>query len=398
MEDNFSLEVKHIPKELKFILEIIKKEDVKELQSYLKEWLKDIDWNLFLELTIHHRVYPLLLEKLKMIDQSLIPANVMKSITNLYKMNTLQMLHFSCEMEQVCKMFDKHQIRLLVLKGPVLGEDLYGDISRRTSGDLDFLISIKDMDKVNELLLKNGYKKDDYIKTVLNDWRWRHHHVTYYHTQKKIKLEIHWRLNPGPGLEPTFNELWARRRISSITSFPVHYLGREDLFLFLVSHGARHGWSRLRWLIDIDKLVKQRIDWIKLARLLTKYQFNYVGGQALVLASQILSMSITKEMTIIKGNHPKRLAQGAIFYLERMVNLHNEPVPDEIAKYHKRYLFLLMSNKQKVLFIMSFLYPYPEDAETLPLPKLLHFLYFPLRPFLWAWRKTMKHALLQGER
>ena len=22
-------------------------------------------------------------------------------------------------------------------------------------------------------------------------------------------------------------------------------LGREDLFLFLVSHGARHGWSRL---------------------------------------------------------------------------------------------------------------------------------------------------------
>lgn len=98
---------------------------------------------------------------------------------------------------------------------------------------------------------------------------------------KKIKLEIHWRLNPGPGLEPTFNELWARRRISSITSFPVHYLGREDLFLFLVSHGARHGWSRLRWLIDIDKLVKQRIDWIKLARLLTKYQFNYVGGRHL---------------------------------------------------------------------------------------------------------------------
>ena len=42
---------------------------------------------------------------------------------------------------------------------------------------------------------------------------------------------------------------------------------------------------------------------------------------------------------------------------------------------------------------MSFLYPYPEDAEILPLPKYLQFLYFPLRPFLWAWRKTMKRAL-----
>ena len=38
----------------------------------------------------------------------------------------------------------------------------------------------------------------------------------------------------------------------------VYILGREDLFLFLVSHGARHGWSRLRWLIDIHQIVKTR--------------------------------------------------------------------------------------------------------------------------------------------
>ena len=39
--------------------------------------------------------------------------------------------------------------------------------------------------------------KDDYIQTVLNDWKWRHHHVTYFHPEKEIKLEIHWRLNPA---------------------------------------------------------------------------------------------------------------------------------------------------------------------------------------------------------
>ena len=106
--------------------------------------------------------------------------------------------------------------------------------------------------------------KDDYIVKVLNDWKWRHHHITYFHPQKKIKLEVHWRLNPGPGKEPCFNELWERKRISSLTSFPVYFLGREDLFLFLVSHGARHGWSRLRWLVDIHQLVKQELDWSKL--------------------------------------------------------------------------------------------------------------------------------------
>jgi hypothetical protein len=52
-----------------------------------------------------------------------------------------------------------------------------------------------------------------------------------------------------------------------------------------------------------------------------------------------------------------------------------------------------MSLQQKVLYIISTLHPYYTDVETLPLPKYLHFLYFPLRPFLCIWRKTRKHAL-----
>ena len=75
--------------------------------------------------------------------------------------------------------------------------------------------------------------KDDYIQTVLNDWKWRHHHFTYFHSEKKVKLEIHWRLHPGPGKEPSFTELWERKQKSSLTKFPVYCLGNEDLFLFL---------------------------------------------------------------------------------------------------------------------------------------------------------------------
>ena len=82
--------------------------------------------------------------------------------------------------------------------------------------------------------------------------------------KKEVKLEVHWRLNPGPAKEPTFNELWERKRISILlTDSPVYFLGREDLFLFLVTHGARHGWSRLRWLVDIHQIVNKIINWIK---------------------------------------------------------------------------------------------------------------------------------------
>ena len=32
-----------------------------------------------------------------------------------------------------------------------------------------------------------------------------------------------------------------------------HYLGNEDLLSYLADHGARHGWFRPRWLMDIAR-------------------------------------------------------------------------------------------------------------------------------------------------
>jgi hypothetical protein len=386
-----TLNVVSIPKELNLILELLKEGND---QTYNHELSKDIDWDLFLKLAIHHRVFPLLSSKIKMLDKGLVPSFVPQFLKQRYTQNTFQMLHLSGEMESISKLFSEHQIRTLFLKGPVLAQDLYGDISLRTSSDLDFLIPIQNLEQSEELLVNLGYEKDDYIETVLNDWRWRHHHVTYFHPQKRIKLEIHWRLHPGPGREPSFQKLWDHKRKSLLTSSPVYLLGKEDLFLYLVSHGARHGWSRLRWLVDIRQMMEQKMDWKKLFTLFKTYHNPHVGGQVIILVSQLLNTKIIEEMKpLLLGSGPQRLAQEAIFYLEKMVNLHTDPVPEEVSKYHTRHLFSLMSAQQKFFFIISFLHPYPEDAETLPLPKHLHFLYFPLRPLLWAWRKMRKPVL-----
>ncbi|MEK3885885.1 nucleotidyltransferase domain-containing protein [Bacillus sp. FSL K6-3431] len=390
MNKHVDLNVTNISKELKLILEIVKSEN----DDVSKERYVDIDWDLFLQLALHHRLYPLLYTKIMKMEGSRIPSHISKTLYNYYQKNTFRMLHLCGEMEKLSKLFNENEILLLFLKGPVLADDLYGDISKRTSGDLDILISIENLDKANALLIDLGYEKDEYIHSVLNDWKWRHHHFTYYHPVQGTKIEIHWRLNPAPSKEPTFNELWGRKRKSSITSYPTYFMGNEDVFFFLVTHGARHGWSRLRWLVDIHQIVKKDLKWNDLYHLLKKYQSRYIGGQSLILSAQLLNTTITTDMVpIIKGNRPKNLAEDVMFYLERMVNLHTEPVPTEIAKYHAKHLFSLMSYQQKFLYLLSVLHPYYTDVETLSLPKKLHFLYFPLRPFLWMWRKTRKHAL-----
>jgi hypothetical protein len=395
MAKGYSLKLDKVPKELKLQLEFLKCKNIDELKEIDKEWFKEIDWSKFLELAMHHRIYSIIYRKMKQLDSGLIPEYVMSKLQQKYKINTFQMLALSGEMEQMSRLLLENGIKTIFLKGPVIAHDLYGDISLRTSSDLDFLIPLDDLDQAEDLLVKQGYVKDDYIVMVLNDWKWRHHHITFYHPQKKIKLEVHWRLNPGPAQEPTFHDLWERKRKSDLIVSPVYLLGKEDLFLYLVTHGARHGWSRLRWLVDIHQIVQQEFEWSKLYQLLKKYQYLHVGGQSLILSSQLLHTLMTNnEMKRLLTVHTSDcLAQEAIFYLEEMISLHSEPVPEKVAKYHKRHLFSLMSKRQRFLFILSFLYPYPEDVEVLPLPKRLQFLYFPLRPLLWIWRKSMKRAL-----
>lgn len=393
MRDDIRLDFVAIPKELSFMLMLM---NMEQDQRIAINEFTDIDWNRFLELTRHHRVYPIVYKKLRELSlhERWIPEIVMQILSKEYQKNIYQMLHLSGEMETICRLLTDHHIHTLFLKGPVLAADLYGDLSLRTSCDLDILVLAGDLNRSEQLLGTLGYKKDEYIQTILGDWKWRHHHITFFHPEKGVKVEIHWRLSPGPSSEPIFNELWARKRKSTLTLYPIYYLGREDLFFFLVCHGARHGWSRLRWLADIHQIALQPLDWAALNKLLAKHRSLDVAGQALILASRLLHTPVTEPIHALIGrNRANRLAHAAMYYIRRVINLHSLPVPEDVSRYHKRHLFALMSMESKVLFVLGFLYPYPEDAKTLPLPKKLHFLYFPLRPILWAWRKSRRHVL-----
>ncbi|MDN4526741.1 nucleotidyltransferase domain-containing protein [Fictibacillus fluitans] len=386
MSKEAGLDKREIPGELTVILEMIQED-----QSARKlEHFEKLDWEKFVQFAMHHKLYPLLCKNMP----EGIPEQSAEKMQSHYKWNVFNMLKLCGEMDLVNQLFMQNSIKMIVLKGPVLGEDLYGDISLRTSSDLDVLIPMENLGQAEGILEKLGYQKDDYILTVLNDWKWRHHHITFIHPEKNIKIELHWRLNPGPAKEPSFVDLWARRRKSTLSISEIYILGKEDLFLFLTTHGARHGWSRLRWLADIDMLARQNINWENTIELMDKYSYKHIGGQALLLSANFFYTPILKEMEpFFRGNRPGKLAKDTLFYLKKMVSLHNEPLPPDVASYHKKYLISIMSVHQKILHILSLLYPFYTDVETLPLPRILHVLYFPLRPFLCAWRKTRKQAL-----
>lgn len=384
------LNLSPLPIELKLLLDLLNNNLVDTTNVYKNI---DIDWNHFLQLAFHHRLYPILYKKLHKEKNQWIPSSVIQQLKNSYEKNTFRMLSLFAEMEELNQVLQSNGMSALFLKGPLLAKDLYEDLSSRTCGDLDVLIPFRDLQAVDNLLVQLGYKKDEYIKTLLGDWKWRHHHFTYFHKEKGTKVEIHWRLNPAPSKEPMFEDLWKRKRQFVLKDKPIHYLGEEDLFLFLVTHGARHGWSRLRWLMDIHKILDKELDWEGIKKNLHSFQSAKLAGQSLILSNSLFNTEIPNEVKDLTSKRQSiQLAQDAVFYLERMVSLHNEPVPIEISKFHARHLFSLMSIQQKVLHLLSILHPFYTDAEILPLPKKLHFLYFPLRPFLLLWKRKSKHV------
>ncbi|HWJ77138.1 MAG TPA: nucleotidyltransferase family protein [Niallia sp.] len=387
-----SLDFTHVPRELKLIIEILMKE-----KEYFSDNNKDlfinINWNLFLELAFHHRIYPSLYVKLKDYFTNLVPKHVMQTLAMEYKNNTIKMLCLSAELEEINTLFTKNNVQSIFLKGPVLAKQLYGDISNRTSSDIDLLVRIDDLNQVDGLLKKKGYQKEDEFLAVFDEWKWRNHHISYFHPRKQTLVEIHWRLSPGPKKESSFEELWRRKSTVYFAQNPIHTLGKEDLFLFLVTHGARHGWSRLRWLVDIHNLIKDELNWGELQKLLKRYQNIKIAGQAVILVNELFDTEFNVGQPWLINNRSLKLAQDAVFYLERMININAIPVPADIRKYHKSHLYSLMSFKHRIIFLLSIMYPSHLDAVTLPLPKYLHFLYFPLRPILWICRKSKKPSI-----
>ncbi|CAH1206589.1 nucleotidyltransferase family protein [Paenibacillus sp. JJ-223] len=382
------------PQELKLMLSMLNGDFRKLSSEEGRERLQGVDWNLFLQLAMHHRLYAVLYLNITAMHDVPFPPAVVESLKQEYTANTFRMLHLTAEMERVCGRLTQAGIRNITMKGPALAHDLYGDVSLRTSKDLDLLIPFDDVEQAEAVLLDLGYIcKDDKGRRSVSSWKWREHHICYKHPVRKTQVEIHWRLNPDTGREAGFETLWQRSRISAYTSTPVRMLEREDLFAYLVTHGARHGWFRLRWLYDIDRMLRTMpLDLDAASRRMKLEGRLPIAGQALILSAALFNTPLQRcqgELQSSMEGKGERLARQALLFMQGML-----AAPDDL-KIYRSYLFALRSPGQKLLFFKERLYPSTWDVAQLPLPKSLHFLYFPLRPFLWCWRRMKRSTMTE---
>lgn len=383
------IDLSDISNELSFLLFILREAKERDEQR-MREYASKTKWDSFIQLALHHRVYPIVYSKLSQIRSSCIPADVMETLRYHYNANVLKMMQLTREMNTICGRLSASGIRTLILKGPVLAVQLYGDMAHRTSKDLDILIDIEDLESAEEVMAQLGYEAED-KPTAKPNWKTKTHHLSFWHKENAVQVEVHWRINPySGGGTHSFQQLWGRKNTVDIMNLSFHCLGNEDLLYYLADHGARHAWFRLRWLVDIDRLIP-RLNVDELLVYLRKHGGQSFAGQAFLLSEQLLHSKLPSSMDgLTNSKKTIRLARTSLFFLKRIVKLN--PVPEKSVVWpYFRYSLSLMTGRQRARYLLNHLEPNGKDMSQLPLYKPLHFLYFPLRPFLWFWRHIINN-------
>ena len=265
----------------------------------------------------------------------------------------------------------------LVLKGLPLAQRLYGDPFVRDAVDIDLLVAPESFSEAREVVCAAGFRpaKPPHETPLRRRWAQRVKKEETF-ARRGVWLELHHRTLGNPYyLEAPFEGLHERRTMARIGPdiYPVQ--APEDELLYLMCHGVGHGWRLLKWLCDVA-LCLDRSDDAELALTAARCERDGIGvvWHSTLLACRALG--VTRGTRAAEGWRARAVARmlpeiwrtGRWPPLWRKVPLRVGLKPNLRFTAHELVRVMVM----------------PEDWQRVDLPDRLFFLYFFLRPWLWA--------------
>lgn len=346
-----------------------------------------IDWYCLQEAALDHGVFPSFYRRLEDSCPEAVPPDILEKMHHLYKAHVLNNLGQTAELIQILTLLESHNIIAIPYKGPVLAAVAYGDIALRQFVDLDILVSRRDVMKVRDLLISQGYE----LLYCLTEKQESLHlkcgvELTFRHPRRTM-LDLHWRFAAdylGGGLDP--EEALARRAPVQVLGKTVFTLHPEDHLLLLCQHGAFHSWANLSSVSDVAHLINSQKNW-DWPRLLHRAQAVGQWRQTLLglsLAQGALGAPVPAE--VIREAE----ADPAVAAVHRWVARNMWKRTGEPLSFFEQTSFYLQTRdcfKDKVRHVWYRLaIPTVEDWRWAPLPDRLYGLYYLIRPLRLGWQ------------
>jgi hypothetical protein len=259
--------------------------------------IQNIDWDALLALAEEHGVMQALAAAAPKLAPGAVPAEVWARLAELQRSQAFFTLRMSAELFRLAERFAARGIAMLVMKGPALAVQAYGDAAMRQYGDLDLLVRDADLARATELMTEAGYQPHIPLSAIAA--RKIPGQYMFRQTEAKLLVELHndrtMRYYPrGLPLEKIFS----RSKKVAIDGREMAAPCVEDHLVMICVHGAKHFWERLLWIADVAALLERHaeLDW-ELARATARdagAETMLHGG--LLLAGEVLGARVPAQV------------------------------------------------------------------------------------------------------
>lgn len=255
---------------------------------------RPLDWQAVLALAQDHGVLPLLRRALTDNGQmGAAPAEVRQSLDESRRAHSFFTLTMTAELFRLSDRLAAAGIDAVVVKGPVLAAQAFGDPALRQFSDLDLLVRHRDVLRAAQVMQDAGFASEIWLDAAAEGripgqylfTRAVSHAIVELHTERTL------RYFPRPlPLELFF----ARRAPVPLDGRMVPALSPEHTLVFICVHGSKHFWERLMWVADVAALVTRHsaLDWpqvFAVARETGTTRMVYLG---LLLATDVFAIHL----------------------------------------------------------------------------------------------------------
>jgi hypothetical protein len=268
------------------------------------------------------------------------------------------------------------------VKGPALAQQLHGGVAARHAGDIDLVIARDEVERADAVLRASGLRRTR-PEFALSPRQLRAYvqlkpEFEYRREGAGRRVELLWRLEGLPGPPPLIAVALGERR--------VHTPALEEHALYLLRHGARHGWFRLFWVVDIAALLLRcDLDWTALHRCARRAGDERGFLQGLALASEWFDVPRPPPLA------EARASRGLVREAQRQI-ARTPRQPESFAEWLRQliYRLRLSRDRQAQWRVVAPHVFSPQNWAVWRLPDAWFWLYVPAAPFLWAWRSLRR--------
>lgn len=277
---------------------------------------KDIDWQEIIEVSIKEGLTCLLYKRCKDKNNLDIPQNVLSRLEKIYLTNLSRNIIVFEQLKEILLSLKEKNIKNIVLKGAYLLENIYQDLGARGMADIDILVRIEDLTRIDKVLYGLGYKTPiDKVLLSLTIKKSYLNSINYFKTDGKIlTLHIHWHIVNVT--LPTYmysknikmDKFWECASPAKIADAETLQLAPHHLIMLLAEHALRHSFDRLILFSDISAVIKrygEQINWEKLIKETVKFGMEKQVFYSLYFTNYFLDTDIP--LYILSKLRPKKL-------------------------------------------------------------------------------------------